>query len=211
MRSLLGYHGTSIANSKAILAEKRFNINKSKGRQDHWLGYGVYFFNEDYLQASYWRKREFGEKHAILEVKITAPRDKILDLETRMGIEYLQDFIRGYLRENKAILEIEGKAEDGTKATHFLISQISAEEKWIVLKNFAIESMYNDSLALEIIKFKQHSKRYVTIEHDFTLRSPQICVRNHQAITDISLFKGAAGNVQSVKVKREDDLDDLFS
>lgn len=48
---LIGYHGTTQNNSKLILKDQKFTKSKNTNSYKHWLGEGVYFFENDEKQA----------------------------------------------------------------------------------------------------------------------------------------------------------------
>lgn len=78
----IGYHGTC-SKYRYSIEKDGFDPDKSKHRDDHWLGQGVYFF-DDYDKALWWastiaaRNENCGA--VIFKAIIDAPDDEVLDL-----------------------------------------------------------------------------------------------------------------------------------
>lgn len=82
---LVGYHGTTIKNAMEIVQENKFVI---KGRDNHWLGQGVYFFENDKELAGIWMKSNryiSDQDFAILRCEIECKEEELLDLNTVSG------------------------------------------------------------------------------------------------------------------------------
>lgn len=82
MEKLYLYHGTELKNAKKIL-NGEFKVKKS---DEHWLGNGVYFFEDESL-AKWWTTNpttKFGTqqitKPAVIECQIEIDKQDILDL-----------------------------------------------------------------------------------------------------------------------------------
>lgn len=60
IKSYVGYHGTSKESAKYIVKEKTFPVSMD---EEEWLGKGVYFFENDKLQAIDWctKARKYSE------------------------------------------------------------------------------------------------------------------------------------------------------
>lgn len=82
------YHGTDCISAKKIM-QTNFIY---KRRSNHWLGNGIYFF-EDYKQAKWWSEIISKKQKllaVIIEVKLEVESDKILDLrETSAMLMFL--------------------------------------------------------------------------------------------------------------------------
>lgn len=85
----IGYHGTC--------SKYRYNIEKSgldpskcKHRDDHWLGQGVYFF-DDYDKAMWWATSISSQNDncggIIFKSNIEAPDEEILDLDDNKQLD----------------------------------------------------------------------------------------------------------------------------
>ena len=86
-----GYHGTSSEKAQNILDTKNFKDSmndgtvfeclKTRSKHYHWLGRGVYFWDNDKDIAKYWAHKRYKRKNfSILGVPIECDKDKILDL-----------------------------------------------------------------------------------------------------------------------------------
>lgn len=91
---IYGYHGTTKENALSILRTRYF-ISSCSERD--WLGKGVYFFINQHKdkaieQSKKWallRKYTF---YAVLEAKIDAVEEKIMDLNDEEWFSYFQEF-----------------------------------------------------------------------------------------------------------------------
>lgn len=86
---LYGFHGTTLAAAKKIIADGRF---EESAAQSEWLGRGVYFWEDDPVRALEWAKRKNPEKRERELCVIGALVDsaRCLDLSTRYGVEQLK-------------------------------------------------------------------------------------------------------------------------
>ena len=72
------YHGTTLENANSIVSEK--NIKQSIGDR-HWLGDGVYFY-EEFLYAVRWirckeKSDELFEKYAIISAELNINEERV--------------------------------------------------------------------------------------------------------------------------------------
>jgi hypothetical protein len=99
-RKFIGYHGTFCPFVDDILN----NCFTYSPREDHWLGQGIYFYNDDCRRAYDWAKikRKNSNKHrkmpaAIIKCYIQVYRDKLLDLnkseDARKVKKYAQEIV----------------------------------------------------------------------------------------------------------------------
>lgn len=101
---LRGYHGTCSKHKKSI-SENGLDPNKVKVRLDHWLGQGVYFF-EEYKQAKWWacdiaRKPYNSGSYALIYMsEIDVANDEVLNLDNN---DELDKFITYILNDTKKI------------------------------------------------------------------------------------------------------------
>lgn len=92
-----GYHGTSSKHLKNI-NHNGLNPDSVKRRQDHWLGQGVYFY-EDMEQAEWWANNQCAQRYnkgtypIVYSAKVTADKSRILDLDDRQQLDRFMDFI----------------------------------------------------------------------------------------------------------------------
>lgn len=79
----LGYHGTCSKYQYSIETEG-FDPDKSKYRDDHWLGQGIYFF-DDYEKSLWWAKTTSSQNNncgsIVFESLIEATDDIVLNLD----------------------------------------------------------------------------------------------------------------------------------
>ncbi len=79
----LGYHGTCSKYQYSIETEG-FDPDKSKYRDDHWLGQGIYFF-DDYEKSLWWAKTISSQNNncgsIVFESLIEATDDVVLNLD----------------------------------------------------------------------------------------------------------------------------------
>lgn len=181
-RDILCYHGTSLANAEIIKSSKAYKFGSR--RDDHWLGFGVYFFEEDIEQAKLWGKERY--KHectATLETIITAERSKILNLNSRQGIIELEAYQKAFIKENPDIV-IEYNEEMPIKPllANLLFSSISSEEVWVIIRYFPVASRFDKNNNIQNLGFNHNGKQV-----DYNQYSPQVCVKKLDAIVTESI------------------------
>lgn len=85
----IGYHGTC-SKHKDSIESNGFDPAKCNYRADHWLGQGVYFF-DDYEKALWWsatavlHNNDFGR--VIFRATIEAPDEEVLDLDDNKQLD----------------------------------------------------------------------------------------------------------------------------
>lgn len=85
----IGYHGTC-SKHKDSIESNGFDPAKCNYRADHWLGQGVYFF-DDYEKALWWsataalHNNDFGR--VIFKATIEAPDEEVLDLDDNKQLD----------------------------------------------------------------------------------------------------------------------------
>jgi len=86
------YHGTDLSTADKIAAGNRFQPSRGP---DHWLGDGVYFFQDSIVLAVKWAKRKAKEKqskeYGVLKASILL--GKCLDLTTQTYKKQLEKWI----------------------------------------------------------------------------------------------------------------------
>ena len=99
-----GYHGTSLEKAQDILRSKRFiesendgtvfQCLKTRAKHYHWLGRGVYFWDNDIEIARYWGKKRYKKrKFSVLGVPIECDKDRVLDLRQNSKRKSMEDLI----------------------------------------------------------------------------------------------------------------------
>lgn len=209
------YHGTSLIKAKEIT--RTVKLSPKRTRNDHWLGHGSYFFREDFEQAHIWARHRYRNDYktgkdfpAVVEAKINVEGDNFLNLDSREGLKFLQAHIDN-LTDDKGIL-IEGQEEllNTPAIACFVFSVINTQLKWVILRTFPVHrSIYTDSAQLKMMGF-EHDGELI----QFGLSGTQVCVRNNEAIKEISIKaspqENAVNKFSVGSIKRERISNDLF-
>lgn len=168
--SFYGFHGTSKSCANCIKKNKEFIFGTLK--KDHWLGKGAYFFKDDELQAKYWayykvkkHKKFVGEQPYVVEVTINIKEQNFLNLDSRGGLEQLDQFLKRLNEENLCIFQSENNTPEIIRC--FILSLLP-EEIWVIQRTFHVYSKYDKE---ELFK-----------KMELYLQGTQICVRNNNAI-----------------------------
>lgn len=105
----IGYHGTC-SKHKDSIERNGFDPAKCNYRADHWLGQGVYFF-DDYEKALWWsataalHNNDFGR--VIFKATIEAPDEEVLDLDDNKQLDaFFTEVIQCIDEIEKIVLEI---------------------------------------------------------------------------------------------------------
>lgn len=121
VEKITGYHGTAKDNVQDI---KKYNF-KIKEDKNHWLGNGVYFFIESYIQPSVvlakkWAKAESWNNYrkeytydiySVLKSDIILYKGSILNLRNSSGLEIFNKY-REKLKNKLTINELKTKIDD---------------------------------------------------------------------------------------------------
>ncbi|MGB1206931.1 MAG: hypothetical protein ACPG5B_14900 [Chitinophagales bacterium] len=95
-KRLIGFHGTNFFLARKIVTDKFTAQHNPK----HWLGQGIYLFEEEYL-AKWWAEGKFKyQKSAIIKVTIEALESQILNLDTQKGMTFFRQKIKELLISN---------------------------------------------------------------------------------------------------------------
>lgn len=85
-----GYHGTC-SKYRHSIEKNGLDPSKSKYRANHWLGQGVYFF-DDYIKANWWASNVSHKNgdcgKLIYQSIIVAPDEEVLDLDDNSQLDY---------------------------------------------------------------------------------------------------------------------------
>ena len=106
---ITGYHGTVSKYAESI-AKNGLDPDKTHTRLDHWLGQGVYFF-EDFDLAKWWaygiseKSYNRGNFPVVYQAHIQAPKEEVLDLDNHK--EY--DLFLGRILEMQNAIECDAK------------------------------------------------------------------------------------------------------
>ncbi|BES66069.1 hypothetical protein SANA_25080 [Gottschalkiaceae bacterium SANA] len=90
---MTGYHGTTFDKAEIIVEDNEFKPSVSNPQRIHWLGDGVYFFQEEFF-SFWWGANElkrlglqsithdlFKERWSILESQISADGERVFNLQ----------------------------------------------------------------------------------------------------------------------------------
>ncbi len=101
--NLFGYHGTC-SKFKDSIENKGLDPNEVKCRDDHWLGHGVYYF-EEFSQAKWWaynisrQEDNKGSYSLIYKSMIEADYDEVLNLDNNIDVDKFMSYIIVHLSE----------------------------------------------------------------------------------------------------------------
>lgn len=176
------YHGTSKENEIGILQN---GFEESKPKQSHWLGKGIYFYENIYYAIEWgiiWflnnnmNYDEYIDKCAIIEAKINLEGFEILDLNDPIGYEY-------YMEIEKNIKErfpekVKNIENNGDIELIKLLEEIEEEtkENYISVFDILIAIYPKDIYKKGIQKIKGNFLPCV---------QKQICIKNPDAIMKI--------------------------
>lgn len=90
MGNITAYHGTKSCFKDAIL-KKNFRVKEPHKKDNHWLGHGVYFFDE--YELAYWwaetkvtvHNQKYGENNSASVIEAYIVYNKCVDLDTFKG------------------------------------------------------------------------------------------------------------------------------
>jgi hypothetical protein len=177
-----GYHGTTQKNARQILENKV--MLPSRG-SDHWLGDGVYFFEDDFYaykwivqQCSKIYKEDYSEKilikeYQIFEVYLNIETERVFDLRILDNKRYFDCAYQKLLQEKNKIEEIkEIELSDGV-VINFLFSVLDYNKKYdLVIANFILNKN----------NYQKINSRLGYIEQ------VQLCVKNTKIINKIEIY-----------------------
>ncbi len=202
---LIGYHTTHIDNLESILNN---GFYFSKPNVGHWLGKGVYFFDDIYY-AQEWKiigvakkynlDEEIGiQKSCILVATINCEEFEKVDFSTPEGYEIFKTLLE-LVKENYSKKEYE---EILNKGTCYIIKilenlEIVKKEKSLSLFDIVCADFYSNL---------NGKKKLASNESDFlTVTQKQICVKNINAIQDVYKLKETSEHkekLEMVKINR---------
>lgn len=144
---MIGYHGTGDMDIEKIIEDILNNGYKSNERDDHWLGQGIYFF-EDEFWAYQWcnQKKFFPKKKCVLKSEIDYKEDKFWDLDI---VKFKKKFVAKAEKIRAMYKEVEKEIiiNDEKKLRCFFLDLIKEEEKLEVIKcSFPLERNINSFL-----------------------------------------------------------------
>ncbi|MDD2587080.1 MAG: hypothetical protein PHT79_07655 [Syntrophomonadaceae bacterium] len=174
------FHGTD-HQSAASICNKGLNL-PCKIRKDHYLGQGVYFFREDWLQAKVWaiikiKQTEWlkDRKPCIIMAYLRVPEEKFLNLDTRWGLEKLTQ----HIARIQEAAEKEGKIIQGTPKLIrcFIMDLLPKSRFYVIQRTFSVHSRYDN---IDLLN-----------KMELPLLSVQVCVRDLSVIKpqSVTIYK----------------------
>lgn len=188
-KTLVGYHATAISNIELILNN---GFNESKHTKGHWLGRGIYFF-ENLYYAVEWEiigvikhdtdnYCELTDKCGILMAEIDTENYKVLDLSEPQGYVIFEKLLN-IIKENYPEEKYKYILKEGYAYIIKVLEQLEIKKRKKYLSNFDVISAV-------------YPKSITGIKHnlpgDFiSCVQKQICVKNPQAIKKVEKLKNS--------------------
>ena len=96
--SIIGYHGTFSENVNRII-KKGYTFER---KDNHWLGQGIYFY--DKINLAKWfaerkSKKNYNKEISVIESFMCTGKEKVLNLDTNEGVDYLYSKIKERLHD----------------------------------------------------------------------------------------------------------------
>lgn len=188
---LLAYHGTINYFADLILTTKHYKITE---RDDHWLGKGIYFFENDKEEAFWWagntkrknKNRGFSYeelKQTVLINNIVVQRNKFYDDTTTTNQKDLEKFIDDNKKVlNQLTLRFENKEINEVHVKNIIRGNLI----------FAFCKMNNYEVAKCTFLKPDKLRNKIFSEREnlgFVNVTNQICVYDNKAIDFSSIYK----------------------
>ena len=162
---LIGYHGTNKENEEYILKK---GFNQSPPGKGHWLGKGIYFFDNIYYAIEWgiiklnnkYKYEEYIKKWSILKVTLDIDNYEVLDLNDPIGYETYKRILKNI--EERFPDRINDMKNDGDIEIIRLLEEIEEEtgEKYISMFDILIAD-YSKNI------YKKRKKFIVIFYHVF--------------------------------------------
>ncbi len=191
--NLLAYHGTIQTFADSIISSKKYII---KNRDNHWMGDGIYFFENDLDEAKWWagntkklNKNKGLTKEqlyrTVLTNNITVCRDKFYDDCTTTDQKKLEDFINS----NSQVIEklvLNNNKINKTKKYENIEKIIRGN----IIYSFCLINQYDVAKCTfekpNSVSVSQFSQR---LTYGFQNSAIQLCVYNNKVIDFTSIKK----------------------
>lgn len=197
MGTLRVYHATNSCNTENIL-KYGFKESKSTNKKEHWLGHGIYFF-EDLYYAVEWAYLSIEKKNRtykqvtqqcdIIEATIDTDEFQTLDLNTGLGYEIYRSIINKIMplcnKEEKEKLQ-----NGGDIKIIRIIEKIEQKLGIMLISEFDVVcAIYPKNI------YKKNS----TKKGDFLVGfQRQICVKNKKAIIKLEIYNDALDKIKRI-------------
>lgn len=185
---IVGYHGTTEENGNEIIKSQEYKYDKSR---NHWMGDGIYFFEDSYL-AERWADdmvKKTKKAPMVLVNKLYCDKDKCLDLtKAENKDKFRTDFIE-FLNEIETIgnedLVIGNENTSLKEMLSFYYNYLKNQNGYDIIKNTFVKK--NTNYATTKI-----SKKSINMDFDlFTglcFFEVQICASNNSVIKEIQYY-----------------------
>ena len=193
MQKIVGYHGTKGKFADSIIKEG-FKIPEKKENDNHWLGHGIYFY-EDYKLAEWWGKTKVNrhnEKYNLTDthivIKGVIEGEKVWDLDDPHTLERFykcQEKLEKEFISSGVILNF-SKGDTKEKIRCFWMDSVKvAKEVSVIMYTFTrtnpsyVESKFH-------VNNKNKPSRNIGLEY----HEKQICVTKNDFIVERSIASG---------------------
>ncbi len=168
---ITGYHGTFKDNVNNILSEGY----TPKMRDNHWLGQGIYFYDDIEL-AKWFASRRYAGKHgkqiSVIKSLLSTIDEKVLDLNTRKGVDFVFEKISEIIDQLNIVFD-----KDNEIKNRCILLDIIKEYHQIdiIIKTFQTTSQTYGKVNIEWFE-----KNYFPT--GFNYNETQICASNNECI-----------------------------
>lgn len=204
MQKIIGYHGTKNTHANKIMLEG-FKIPAPKEGDNHWLGHGIYFF-DNYDLAEWWanakvnrQNKKYNNNDSTSIIKATILSNNTLDLDNPF---HLQKFKKYQLELQAQLLET-GIQLDFTKGKGFV------EERTRCFWSDLIKEQYN--IDVLIYTFTKRNPSYIENKYriinnsknplnniGLSYHEKQICVTKNSSIIDKAIVNNCIKDFDEV-------------
>jgi len=177
----VGYHGTAEENVSDIL-ENQFI---TKHRDDHWLGQGIYFY-EDSKLAEWWIKKKLetysGEGPAVIKATMRCEKGEFLDLDKNEDLDLFFHRLKKVLMGGQIKLGLRFKTGDEQSRIRNLCFCIDILKNCSGLKLIALTFLKSNPSYVRgnILSFEND---YFPLPFAISYKERQICATSNDIIT----------------------------
>lgn len=190
------YHATAKNNIKNIL---NTGFRPSPINEKHWLGSGIYFFEDIYFAIEWGiigviKKKNtnwntWNNKCGIIAVQIDTKKHEVLDLSSPLGYDLFLTLLN-VIKKKYSEEEYESIQEKGYAHMIKILEEIEEKEKIKLLSQFdVIMGIYPKAINT---KERKHKSDFLTCSQR------QLCVKNSNCITNMSQVNTNNNEVKTV-------------
>ncbi len=156
----LGYHGICSKYQYSIETEG-FDPDKSKYRDDHWLGQGIYFF-DDYEKSLWWAKTTSSQNNncvsIVFEPLIEATDDVVLNLDDNHQLDAFMTEILHLLEDIQKECPEKMPIFEEKNFDPYVLTIISKQREYRLLLGL-LEKILQDTQQNVILETKKHKRK----------------------------------------------------